>query len=88
MQIEERKKEEEFLKSLDDEQARIWALDSKKYFEDEKTIEAKIKAMNKRNLDMVMEQMRQRKLKRANKNKMSDTEYALPQSPKALSEGS
>ena len=77
MQIEERKKEEEFLKSLDDEQARIWAIDSKKYMDDEKAIEKKIKAMNKRNLDLVMEQMRQRKLKRANKNRMSDTEYAM-----------
>ena len=77
MQIEEKKKEEDFLKSLDDEQARIWAIDSKKYFEDEKTIEAKIKAMNKRNLDLVMAQMKQRKQKKANKNKMSDTEYAM-----------
>ena len=77
MQIEEKKKEEDFLKSLDDEQARIWAIDSKKYFEDEKTIEAKIKAMNKRNLDLVMAQMKQKKQKKANKNKMSDTEYAM-----------
>ena len=38
MQIEERKKEEDFLKSLDYEQARIWALDCKKYNDDEKEI--------------------------------------------------
>ena len=75
MQIEERRKELEFLKSLDDEQARIWALDSKKYFDDEKAIDAKIKAMNKRNLDKVMEQMRQKKQKKP--CKMSDTEYAM-----------
>ena len=74
MQIEERKKEEEFLKSLDDEQARIWAIDCKKYNEDEKAIEQKIRAMNKRNLDLVMEQMRQRRKK---KTGMTDTEYAM-----------
>ena len=74
MQIEERKKEEDFLKSLDDEQARIWAIDCKKYFEDERAIEAKIRAMNKRNLDSVMEQINKKKNK---KSSMSDTEYAM-----------
>ena len=74
MQIEEKKKEEEFLKSLDDEQARIWAIDCKKYNEDEKAIEQKIRAMNKRNLDLVMEQMKQRRKK---KTGMTDAEYAM-----------
>jgi len=74
MQIEEKRKEEEFLKSLDDEQARIWAIDCKKYNEDEKAIEQKIRAMNKRNLDLVMEQMRQRRKK---KTGMTDAEYAM-----------
>ena len=75
MQIEERKKEEEFLKSLDDEQSRIWAIDCKKYFEDEKEIERKIRLMNKRNLELVMEQINSKKKKK--KNAMSDTEYAM-----------
>ena len=74
MQIEEKKKEEDFLKSLDDEQARIWAIDCKKYFEDERDIERKIRIMNKRNLDLVMEQINKKKNK---KNCMSDTEYAM-----------
>ena len=74
MQIEEKKKEEDFLKSLDDEQARIWAIDCKKYFEDERDIERKIRLMNKRNLDLVMEQINKKKNK---KNCMSDTEYAM-----------
>ena len=74
MQVEEKRKEEEFLKSLDDEQARIWAIDCKKYNEDEKAIEQKIRAMNKRNLDLVMEQMRQRRKK---KTGMTDSEYAM-----------
>ena len=75
MQIEERKKEEEFLKSLDDEQARIWAIDCKKYFEDEKAIETKIRAMNKRNLDLVLDQINKRKVNK--KHTMTDTEYAM-----------
>ena len=75
MQIEEKRKEEEFLKSLDDEQARIWAIDCKKYFEDEKAIESKIRTMNKRNLDLVMEQINKRKMNK--KQVMSDTEYAM-----------
>ena len=74
MQIEEKKKEEEFLKSLDDEQARIWNIDCKKYLDDEKEIENKIRTMNKRNLDLVMEQINKRKNK---KKGMSDTEYAM-----------
>ena len=61
MQIEERKKEEDFLKSLDYEQARIWAIDCKKYNEDEKEINKKIREMNKRNMDSVMEQINKKK---------------------------
>ena len=74
MQIEEKKKEEDFLKSLDDEQARIWAIDCKKYFEDERDIERKIRIMNKRNLDLVMEQINKKKNK---ESCMSDAEYAM-----------
>ena len=74
MQIEERKKEEDFLKSLDDEQARIWAIDCKKYYDDERAIESKIRAMNKRNLDLVMEKKKKKKKKN---NAMTDSEYAM-----------
>jgi hypothetical protein len=74
MQIEERKKEEDFLKSLDYEQARIWALDCKKYNEDENEIKNKIREMNKRNMDSVMEQINKKKNK---KSGMSDVEYAM-----------
>ena len=75
MQIEERKKEEDFLKSLDYEQARIWAIDSKKYNDDEKEINKKIREMNKRNMDSVMEQIN--KKKKNNKKGMNETEYAM-----------
>ena len=63
MKIEARKQEEEFLKSLDDEKARIWDIDCKKYLEDQKLIEAKIKAMNKTNLGLLKIQFTQKKRK-------------------------
>ena len=75
MQIEERKKEEDFLKSLDYEQARIWAIDCKKYNDDEKEINKKIREINKRNMDSVMEQIN--KKKKNNKKGMNETEYAM-----------
>ena len=76
MQIEERKKEEDFLKSLDYDQARIWAIDCKKYNEDEKEINKKIREMNKRNMDSVMEQINKKK-KGNKKTAMNETEYAM-----------
>ena len=75
MQIEERKKEEDFFFFLYFEQARIWAIDCKKYNEDEKEINKKIREMNKRNMASVMEQINKKK-----KNKkigMNETEYAM-----------
>ena len=63
LQIEERKKEDDFLKSLDDKEARIWTIDYKKYLEIEKIIEAKIKAMNKTNLGLLKIQFKQKKRK-------------------------
>ena len=75
MQIAERKKEEEFLKSLDYEQARIWAIDCKKYNDDEKAIGKRIKEMNKRNMNTLMEQINKKKNK--NKDEMNETEYAM-----------
>lgn len=77
MQVAEKQKEKDFEKLLDDEQARIWNRDVAKYFEDERNINRTIREMNKRNLDIVMEQMRKRKQNDANKNMMSDAEYAM-----------
>ena len=57
MQVEEKKKEEDFLKALDLEQARIWNVDCKKYYEDEKIIDGKIRQMIKRNLDCLVKQI-------------------------------
>ena len=74
MQIIEKKKEEDFLKSLDNEQARIWAIDCKKYNDDQIAIENKIRNMNRKNLALLKEQM---ELKKKQTNSMSDTEYAM-----------
>ncbi len=74
MQVEERKKEEDFLKSLDDEQARIWKLDCQRYNQHEKDVEKKIKEMNKRNLELLNEQV---DYKKGKSNAMTDSEYAM-----------
>ena len=77
MQVEEKRKMQEFEKLLDTEQARIWNIDCKKYHDDEKVINEKIRRMNKNNLDCVMNQIKLRKEKQANANKMTSTEYAM-----------
>ena len=76
MQIEEKKKEAELHKALNDEQARIWNADCKKYNEDEKRIDKIIKDMNKRNLDSIMEQIQKRK-EQKKAQAMSRVEYAM-----------
>ena len=75
MQIEEKKKELDLEKAINDEQARIWKIDCQKYTEDEKRINKIIKEMNRRNLDSIMEQMKKRKEKKG--QAMSNTEYAM-----------
>ena len=79
MQIEEKKKEEDFLKALDYEQARIWNVDTKKYSEDEKIIDSKIRDMNKKNLDYLIKQMEENSSKKIVKknNNMTDAEYYM-----------
>ena len=77
MQVEEKKKEENFLKLLDEEQARIWNIDCKKYFDDEKVVEKKIKIMNKLNFDALMNQIEEKKRSKSRQNTMSDNEYAM-----------
>ena len=77
MQIEEKKKEEDFLKALDYEQARIWNVDCKKYMEDEKIIDGKIKTMNKINQDCLIKQINENSKKKKMKRNMSDAEYYM-----------
>ena len=75
MQIEEKRKDMEIEKAINDEQARIWNADCKKYTEDEIRINKIIKDMNRRNLDSIMEQMRKRKEKK--NQSMTNAEYAM-----------
>ena len=76
MQVEEKRKEAQLEKAINDEQARIWNADCKKYNEDEKRIDKIIKDMNKRNLDIIMEQMQKRK-EQKKAQAMSRVEYAM-----------
>jgi hypothetical protein len=69
-------KELEIEKAINDEQARIWNADCKKYNEDEKRIDKIIKDMNKRNLDSIMEQIQKRK-EQKKAQAMSRVEYAM-----------
>ena len=77
MQIEERKKEENFLKLLDEEQARIWNIDCKKYFDDENIVEKKIKYMNRKNLESLMKQIDEKKRSKSKQNIMTDSEFFM-----------
>ena len=77
MQVEEKQKDVDFEKILDGEQARIWKRDCEKYFEDEKRIAKIIRDKNIRNLNTIKEQMKIRKEKEDNKNRMSDIELAM-----------
>ena len=76
MQVEERKKEEEFEKVLDGEQARIWKKDCDKYNEDEKRIAKIIWDKNVRNQNTIKDQIRIKKEKEKNSSNMSPVEFS------------
>ena len=77
MQIEEKKKEKNFLKLLDQEQARIWEIDIKKRYNEMKTEKENIKKMNKKNFEYILKQMEQNKINKSKKNVMTENEYAM-----------
>jgi len=77
MQVEERKKEEEFEKVLDGEQARIWKKDCDKYNEDEKRIAKIIWDKNVRNQNTIKDQIRIKKEKEKNSSNMSPVEFSM-----------
>jgi len=77
MQIEEKKKEKEFLRLLDEEQARIWNIDCKKYYDDEKIAEDKVKLMNKINFDCLIDQINEKKRSKSKRNIMTNTEFEM-----------
>ena len=77
MQVEEKKKDDEFEKVLDGEQARIWKKDVEKYKEDEKRIAKIIRAKNVKNLETIKQQIKTKKEKENNKYGMTDVEFAM-----------
>ena len=77
MQVEERKKEEEFEKVLDGEQARIWKKDCIKYNEDEKRIAKIIRDKNVRNQNTILDQIKTRKEKEKNNSNMTPIEFSM-----------
>ena len=79
MQVEEKRKEQIFLRELDNEQARIWKIDYQKRDEDEKINDNKIKLMEKKNLEFIIKQMKENDQKKMikNNNKMTNDEYDM-----------
>ena len=76
-QIEQKKKEEKFLKLLDQEQARIWKLDLIKRNEEMKTEREHIKNMNRKNFEGLLKQIEEKKRSKSKKNIMTESEYAM-----------
>ena len=80
MQVEEKNKEKSFLKNLEYEQARIWNVDLQRYQEDEKIIDNKIKKMNRKNLEFIIKQMKEKnhlKKDKINSDMMTNDEYDM-----------
>ena len=77
MQIEQKKKEEKFVKLLDQEQARIWKLDLIKRNEEMKTEREHIKNMNRKNFEGLLKQIEEKKRSKSKKNIMTESEYAM-----------
>ena len=77
MQIEQKKKEEKFLKLLDQEQARIWKLDLMKRNDEMKTEREHIKNMNKKNFEGLLKQIEEKQRSKSKKNIMTESEYAM-----------
>ena len=77
MQVEERKKDEQFEKVLDGEQARIWKKDCEKYNEDEKRIAKIIWDKNVRNLNTIKKQIKEKKEKEKKNTEMTPIEFSI-----------
>ena len=76
-QIEEKRKKKEFLRLLDEEQARIWNIDCQKYYDEEKYIEQKMKKMNRNNLEGILAQMEEHKRSKTKEKNMTETEFNM-----------
>ena len=67
MQIQEKKKEQNYLKLLDKEQARIWKVDLMKRCDEMKLEEEAIKKMNRKNFECILRQIEEKKLNKTKK---------------------
>ena len=76
-QIQEKKREKEFEKMLYREQGRIWNMDSEKYRKEQKSIEERIKLMQKRNGEILRKQIENNNKRKKKKNGMNITEISL-----------
>ena len=77
MQIAERKKQEEFEEQINHEQSRIFRIDDQKFREDQKIIEQKIERMNKRNLEKLLQQIREKREKEMKNEDMTPEEIEM-----------
>ena len=77
MQLEEKRKEAELEKAINDEQARIWKADCKKYNEDEKRIAKIIWDKNVRNLNTIKKQIQEKKEKEKKNTEMTPIEFSI-----------
>ena len=74
MQIQEKKKEQNYLKLLDKEQARIWKVDLMKRCDEMKLEEEAIKKMNRKNFECILKQIEEKKL---NKTKIRESKRRI-----------
>jgi hypothetical protein len=77
MQIAEKKKQEEFEEQINHEQSRIFRIDDQKYRDDQKIIEQKIDRMNKRNLEKLLQQIRDKREKEMKEQDMTPDEIEM-----------
>ena len=75
-QIEEKKKELDFMKNLDDEQGRIWRIDNDKYKKDQIKIDNIIKNINNKNMDDIKKQIKNKENEKL-KEIVTLDEYAM-----------
>jgi len=75
MQVEEKRKINNFEKSLNSEQAKIWKTDVQNFGSQEQEIYTKIRSMNVSNQDFLLKQMQEKKGKKF--EKMNEQEYHL-----------
>ena len=77
MQIAEKKKQEEFEEQINHEQSRIFRIDDQKYKDDQKIIEQKIEKMNRRNLEQLLIQIREKREREMRNEDMTPEELEM-----------